>query len=116
MLISTALPAPIVNISATSDVLTVGQSYSLTCSVMVVPHLVVEPTIQWTKHDGATVIATSSSGTSLQLHFNPLMISDSNEYTCKASINIIDIKTVTSEASWEILLAGRSHLIEHSVW
>ena len=43
--LSTALPAPIVTISPASDVLTVGQSYTLTCNVMVVPHLVVEPTI-----------------------------------------------------------------------
>ena len=50
--LSTALPAPIVTISPASDVLTVGQSYTLTCTVMVVPHLVVEPTIQWTKYDG----------------------------------------------------------------
>ena len=43
--LSTALPAPIVTISPASDVLTVGQSYTLTCNV---PHLVVGPTIQWT--------------------------------------------------------------------
>ena len=58
--LSTALPAPIVTISPASDVLTVGQSYTLTCNVMVVPHLVVEPTIQWTKYDG-TVVVTSNS-------------------------------------------------------
>ena len=82
---------------------------------MVVPHLVVHPTIQWTKHDGATVITTSSSGTSLQLNFNPIMIPDSNEYSCKASINITDIAAVNSETTWEILLAGTSHLTGHSV-
>ena len=54
--LSTALPAPIVTISPASDVLTVGQSYALTCNVMVVPHLVVEPTIQRTKYDGTVVV------------------------------------------------------------
>ena len=108
--LSTALPAPIVTISPDSDVLTVGQSYTLTCNVMVVPHLVVEPTIQWTEYDGTSVITSSSSGTSLLLNFNPIMTSDSNEYTCRASIDIIDITlSATSESTWEILLAGTSH-------
>ena len=112
--LSTALPAPIVTISPASDVLTVGQSYTLTCTVMVVPYLVVEPTIQWTKYDGTSVITSSSSGTSLQLTFNPIMTADSNVYTCRACIDITDITlSVTSESTWEILLAGieRIHLI-----
>ena len=87
--LSTALPAPIVTISPAIDVLTVGQSYTLTCTVMVVPHLVVEPTIH--KYDGTSVITSSSSGTSLQLTFNPIVTADSNEYTCRASIDITDI-------------------------
>ena len=116
--LSTALPAPIVTISPASDVLTVGQSYTLTCNVMVVPHLIVEPTIQWTKYDGTSVITSSSSGTSLQLTFNPIMTADSNVYTCRASIDITDITLiVTSESTWEILLAGieRIHHIVHCV-
>ena len=116
--LSTALPAPIVTISPASDVLTVGQSYTLTCNVMVVPHLVVEPIIQWTKYDGTSVITSSSSGTSLQLTFNPIMTLDSNVYTCRASIDITDITlSITSESTWEILLAGieRAHHIVHCV-
>ena len=103
--LSTALPAPTVTISPASDVLTVGQSYTLTCNVMVAPHLVVEPTIQWTKYDGTVVV--TSTGTSLSLKFNPIMTADSNVYTCRASIDITDITlSVTSESTWEILLAG----------
>ena len=114
--VSTALPAPIVTISPASDVLTVGQSYTLTCTVMIVPHLVVEPSIQWTKYDGTVVV--TSTGTSLSLNFNPIMTADSNVYTCRASIDITDITlSVTSESTWEILLAGieRIHLIVHCV-
>ena len=114
--VSTALPAPIVTISPASDVLTVGQSYTLTCTVMIVPHLVVEPTIQWTKYDGTVVV--TSTGTSLSLNFNRIMTADSNVYTCRASIDITDITlSVTSESTWEILLAGteRIHLIVHCV-
>ena len=103
--VSTALPAPIVTISPASDVVTVGQSYTLTCTVMIVPHLVVEPTIQWTKYDGTVVV--TSTGTSLSLNFNRIMNADSNVYTCRASIDITDITlSVTSESTWEILLAG----------
>ena len=112
--LSTALPAPIVTISPASDVLTVGQSYTLTCNVMVVPHLVVEPTIH--KYDGTVVV--TSTGSSLSLNFNRVMNSDCNVYTCRASIDITDITlSVTSESTWEILLAGieRIHLIVHCV-
>ena len=112
MLISTALPAPTVNISASSDVLTVGQSYSLTCSVMVVPHLVVEPTIQWSKHDGATVITTSSSGTSLQLHFNSFQLSDGDMYTCTASIDITDIAiSVSNVKSKAVIVMSKLYYV-----
>ena len=74
---------------------------------MVVPHLIVEPTIQWTTYDG-TVVATSTSGNSLSLNFNHIMNSDGNQYTCTASIDITDIAlSVHNESTFEILLAGR---------
>ena len=104
--LSTALPAPIVTISPASDVLTVGQSYTLTCAVMVVPHLVVEPTIQWTRQN--EVITISSSGTSLQLNFDPLQLSDGDIYTCTANIDITDIETsVTNEASRNVTVMSK---------
>ena len=110
--LSTALPAPIVTISPASDVLTVGQSYTLTCNVMVVPHLVVEPTIQWTKYDGTSVITSSSSGTSLQLNFDPLQLSDGDIYTCTANINITDIETsVSSDASRDVIVMSKLYNI-----
>ena len=101
--LSTALPAPVVFISPASGSPTAGQTYSLTCSVQVVAHLVVEPSIEWTRQDGT--VLNASSGYSLQLNFNPLMTSISSLYTCQASVNITDIVSVTGEASH--LLAGK---------
>ena len=110
--LSTALPAPIVTISPASDVLTVGQSYTLTCTVMVVPHLVVEPTIQWTRQNEAELITTSSSGTILQLNFDPLQLSDGDIYTCTANINITDIETsVSNEASRDVIVMSKLYNI-----
>ena len=102
---STALPAPIVTISPASDVLTVGQSYIH--SHMYCDGSTTSSSRAYYKYDGTSVITSSSSGTSLLLNFKPIMTSDSNVYTCRASIDIIDIAlSVTSESTWEILLAG----------
>ena len=103
---SIALPVPVVTIS-TSGVPTVGQTYALICSVMVVPGLVEEPTVQWTTQSGT--VTNSSSATRLELNFNPLITTDSDLYTCRASINIIDVVSLTGETSREILLTGRSY-------
>ena len=88
--LSTALPPPVVTISPASGVPTAGQTYSLTCSVETVPHLVVEPNIEWIKLDGSVV--SMSSGYSLLLNFDSLMASHGNLYTCRASVDITDIK------------------------
>ena len=102
--LSTALPAPVVTISPASGSPTVGQTYSLTCSVQVVPHLVVEPSIEWTRQDGTVV--NTSSGYSLQLNFNPLQTSDSNHYTCRASITITGDISVSGENSSDVVLTS----------
>ena len=101
-----------ITISPASEVLTVGQSYTLTCNVMVVPHLVVEPTIQWTRQNEAELITTSSSGTSLQLSFDPLQLSDGDIYTCTANINITDIETsVTNDTSRDVIVMSKLYNI-----
>ena len=75
---------------------------------MVVPHLVVEPTIQWTRQNEAEVITISSSGTSLQLNFNPLQLSDGDIYTCTANIDITDIETsVSNETSRDVIVMSK---------
>ena len=95
---------PIVTItSSVNEVPAVGLSYNLSCSVSII-HLVVEPMLQWMNQDGGILIY-STSGTSLQLHFDSLHISDSSLYTCKATINITSLDlALSAEASYEILL------------
>ena len=73
--------------------------------MQVVPHLVVEPTIEWTRQDGT--VLTASSGSSLQLNFNPLMTSDSSHYTCQARVNITGVVSVSGQDSRDVLLAGK---------
>ena len=101
----TALPAPEVTISESGGSRTIGQTFLLTCSVRTVPHLVVSPSIQWTRQDGRVV--NSSTGSELWLSFNPLVPTDSSVYTCRASVTITDIASVSGQASEEILLTSK---------
>ena len=101
----TALPAPVVTISASGGSRTSGQDFLLTCYVRTVPHLVVSPSIQWTRQDGRVI--NSSTGSELWLSFNSLMPTDSSVYTCQASVTITDIASVSEQASEEILLTSK---------
>ena len=100
----TALPVPVVFISPARRSPTASQAYSLTCSVQVVPHLVVEPSIVWTRQDGTQINATS--GSSLQLNFNPLKKSDFINYTCRASVDITGVVSVSGEHSIDLLVTS----------
>ena len=91
-----------------SGVPTAGQTYSLTCSVVVIPHLVVEPSIQWSRQNGGVV--NTSSGTSLLLKFHHLVTSDGDLYNCRTSVNITSISvSVSGEESRDLIV--RSKLI-----
>ena len=104
----------IVTISFTSGVPTAGQTYSLTCSVETVPHLVVEPNIEWTKLDGSMV--SVSSGYSLLLNFDPLMASHGNLYTCRASVDITDINvSLSGEKSIELIVTCKYNTTENDI-
>ena len=72
--------------------------------MQVVPHLVVEPSIEWTRQDGT--VLNASSGYSLQLNFNPLQMSDSDHYTCCVTVAIISIVSLSEKRSRELLLNG----------
>ena len=58
------------------------------CTVDVVPGLVVEPLIEWTRMDN---VLTASTGSSLQLNFHPLYASNGSMYTCKAKVVISNV-------------------------
>ena len=87
------IPNPVVTIAPARGVPTAGQTFSLTCSVVSVPGLVVEPNIQWTRQDGTAV----SNPSSLELNFDPVQTSDGDLYTCQASIDRPDIGVSVSE-------------------
>ena len=92
-------------ISPASEPLTAGQTYSLTCSVLVVAHLVVEPSVEWTRQDGSQVTATS--GSSLLLNFNPLRTSNGSLYTCTATVNVPSVVTVSGEESRVVVVFSK---------
>ena len=94
-----------VTISPASGPLTAGQTYSLTCSVQVVDHLVVESSVVWTRQDGSQVTATS--GTSLMLNFNPLRTSDGSRYTCTATVDVSNVVTVSGEESRVVVVSSK---------
>ena len=101
----TDLPAPVVSIFPASGSPTAGQNYSLTCSVQVVPHLVVEPSIEWTRQNGT--VLNASSGYNLQLNFNALIPSDVTTYTCQAIVDIPGIVNVSSQVSRGLLINSK---------
>ena len=58
-------------------------TFFLTCCVMLVPHLVVEPSFVWTKEDNTSHSISSNQ----HLNFTSLRTSDSGNYTCIVTIN-----------------------------
>ena len=98
------LQPPIVNISETGTS-TAGQQYSLICSVTVVPHLITVPTIEWTQDDGSVLVA--SNGSSLLLHFDPLLTSNGSHYVCMAGVNITGIVSASSYTSKDLVVKSR---------
>ena len=84
---------------------TAGEELVLTCTVTVVEHLTVHPTVQWSggsvnSSDSVTESETTHSGvTSMRtLTFSPLNTSHGAEYTCQVGISIPSI-SVTSSGS-----------------
>ena len=91
----TLVPMPLLNFSAAPIVstaimsptgpFTVGQSYTLTCTANVAGvGTMSTTTITWTHPNGSV---TSVTGSSLNLSFNPLRVSDAGQYTCNVSVS-----------------------------
>ena len=84
--------------------LTAGHTtFSLTCSVMLEPHLVVESSFIWTKQDSTSQI----TGSNPHLNFTLLKTSDSGHYTCTVSVNITDETFVSGEDSLDIVVTSK---------
>ena len=78
--------------------------------MQVVPHLVEEPSIVWTRQDGTQF---NASGYSLQLDFKPLRTSDGGSYTCQASVDISGVMSVSGEDSIDLLVASECCVVQY---
>ena len=98
---STALTAPMVAID-TAGSATAGELLTLTCRVIVVEDLTVQPDVEWVVPGGSavmsavnnvTVVNVSRNGreSALDLEFSPLQTFHGGQYTCRA---IIDIQSI----------------------
>ena len=65
----------------------------------------VEPSIEWTRQDGT--VLNASSGSSLQLNFDPLRTSDITHYTCHAMLDITGVVSVSGEDSIDLLINSK---------
>ena len=73
--------------------------------MQVVDHLVVDPSVEWTRQDDSLVNA--ASGSSLLLNFDPVRTSDGNHYMCTATVNIPDVVTVSGEDSVNVVVSSK---------
>ena len=103
------LALPAVAISPNSGMAAkAGQPYSLLCSVAEIPDLLLESSLQWTRVGGGGRVLNTSSGSGLQLHFNPLLTSDGGQYTCHVTVNVPSAReSVTITASRELTVTSK---------
>ena len=112
-----ALPPPTVDI-VVEGTNTPGHALSLTCVVVVVDRLIVQPVIVWEKFGSNEFL--SASNISLEpsrnvynstLSFPSLQISDAGLYTCRVTLMIDSINvSVTTENSRNITLQCKTIL------
>ena len=101
-----ALPPPVVTTSSSGSS-TANEFFSLTCSVSVVAHLVVDPNITWRNMTG--VVQTQGMGSSLNLTFNLLITSHGGRYTCTAIVNISEISvSVSGHTTTDLVVTCKS--------
>ena len=84
--IHSVLPAPNITITF-SGYSIIGQNYSLTCSASVVAGLVVLPHLKIVFPNSTEVSVVNSS--SVDYVFSPLRTTDEGQYTCRATVNIL---------------------------
>ena len=98
-----ALPAPTVNIVVDGSNIP-GQALSLTCVVVVVDRLIVQPVIVWVKFASNETLPAnnirvepSRNGHNSTLSFPSLRTSDAGLYTCRATLIIDSIGILLTE-------------------
>ena len=99
----TALPDPQVSIIYEGSLTAGHTTFFLTCSVMLEPHLIVEPSFAWTRQDKTS----HSIGSKPHLNFTSLRTSDSGHYTCTVTVNITDKISISGEDSIYIMVTSK---------
>ena len=92
--------------TTTSGILTVGQSFTLSCTVETVEFLFVVPTIEWIQTPGK--LRKSMTTTSLQLMLESLASSDGGSYLCRASVNITSVSvSISADSTVEVIIQSK---------
>ena len=110
------LPAPIIDIVASSDLTLVGEPLNIVCSAMIVPDdLISDPTLTWSgpgvDQNGAQL---SREALNLSLSFSPLYTSHGGVYVCTARLAIPEAG-VDVMATQEITVYAQSKLANSTV-
>ncbi len=107
------MPEPALNLTTeASGDLTIGQNYSLTCTVTeIIDGLTDSPIVEWLNDTGTVMdlsVADSGTSASQRIMFNPLQTSHAGQHTCRAAlvspaveggtITIVAVRSVTVES------------------
>ena len=115
-LFNEALPAPQLGIHS-DGVSTAGGMYSLTCTMVVVENLAVEPTVEWQFSNGSIIVGgngisvgnplTSGNTITLTLTFNPLRTSHGRQYTCSANVRAKSITLSSNNTVADVIVQSK---------
>ena len=111
ILMFVALPSPNVTVSS-SPVTKAGQHLSLTCTVTVIPHLAMDPLLEWVGPNSPfySIMDPISNGETFSqtLVFSPLRTSHGGQYSCRATIYVTDIPAVVSVEAVNVTVQSKS--------
>ena len=106
-----ALPSPNVTVSS-PPVTKAGQHLSLTCTVTVIPHLAMDPLLEWVGPNSPfySIMDPISNGETFSqtLVFSPLRTSHGGQYSCRATIYVTDIPAVVSVEAVNVTVQSKS--------
>ena len=98
-----ALPDPQVLVLHNGSLIAGHTTFFLICSVMLEPHLVVEPSFAWIKDDNTS----HNIGSEPHLNFTSLRTSDSGNYTCTVTINTTDETSVSGVDTLHLIVTSK---------
>ena len=91
-----------------------GEGISLTCTASVIPHLVVDPDLQWQGPEGFTALPPVRSDLvfTRELVISSLRTSQAGLYSCEATISIPQTSVQASNSiSTEVQVIGKQQLV-----